>query len=528
MTAILLSWKEIILFSALFVLVLTPWSRGFRKYVLLGIFIYLLNKPLIANFHPGNIGWWLRDPAAWITAATWVGAVVISVLWLKGVTRHGLWNVRSKVAWQPHLAALSLIIVALFLFNLSKIAPQFKTQADFSFALLIVNVPLQYCIGLYLFRPSGGSVKHPVPLFLAGVLFCVLLISFLYLQGTISEYTALLKISPSQEGAMESIERWEALLERNKAPSIGSIRSTTYGRIGDLKLSLGDLDGARQGYQRAIREDPDDVTGSIGLARLLIREGRTEKAKETFRMVIKCNRSLSWEQLVNVFPPLQFQEIVIVAESLEAEDRQEEAFEAYGEALQMRPKDPLVNFGLGKIYLARRDYKKAVAAFNKTLARLPRHLYTLSSLIDTYEEEGKMDLAQQYRDIIVRKVVTHHILPFDWRGRAGGNLYWNAGCYANIRLYKGTAQFTIQARGTPAQGIWPHMVVKLNEEIIGEADVTTRKFRAYSFTKDVDTGEYTLWVYFTNDCCLEKEVGGKKIREDRNLFVGAVEMTSVR
>ncbi|MBN1254701.1 MAG: hypothetical protein JXA50_05450 [Deltaproteobacteria bacterium] len=67
------------------------------------------------------------------------------------------------------------------------------------------------------------------------------------------------------------IERWEALLERNKVPSFGSIRVTAYGRIGDLKLSLDDLDGARQWYKKALQEDLDDVTGSIGLARLLVR-----------------------------------------------------------------------------------------------------------------------------------------------------------------------------------------------------------------------------------------------------------------
>lgn len=54
-------------------------------------------------------------------------------------------------------------------------------------------------------------------------------------------------------------------------PSFGSIRVTAYGRIGDLKLSLDDLDGARQWYKKALQEDLDDVTGSIGLARLLVR-----------------------------------------------------------------------------------------------------------------------------------------------------------------------------------------------------------------------------------------------------------------
>ena len=73
------------------------------------------------------------------------------------------------------------------------------------------------------------------------------------------------------------------------------------------------------------------------------------------------------------------------------------------------------------------------------------------------------------------------------------------------------------------------MAVKLNKGVIAETDVTSGEWRPYSFTTDVETGEYTLGVYFSNDFCLVKEMGGeKKIIEDRNLFVGAGEMTYVR
>jgi tetratricopeptide (TPR) repeat protein len=528
MTVFLLSWKEGILFAALLLFIFTPWSKGLRRYVLLGLVIYLLNKPLIANFHPQEVVWWLRDPAAWITAATWLGSMLLLVRWLQRVKGQGIWNALSEVPWQSHLIVLSLIIVALFLFNLSKISPECKTQTDFSFPLVIVNVPLQYCIGLYALKSSGESVKHPIPLVLMVVLVCILLVSFFYIPRTISEYTALLKIAPSHEGAVELIERWEALLERNKAPSIGTIRSTAYGRIGDLKLLLEDMDGARQWYKKALREDFDDVTAHIGLARLLVRKGETEEAKETFQKGIRLNPSLSWEQLANVFPPLRFQEIFVIAQALEAEGKQDEAFHAYSKALVMNPQNPWANFRLGNIYLSRGDYDKSRAAFQKTLAKAPRHLYALSYLVDIYAKQGKMNLARKYRDIILSEVVTHRIRPSDWRGKHGGRLYGKGGCHTTIKLYKGRVKFQIQARGTPAQGIWPHMVVKLNEEIIGETDVTNGKWNPYSFTTDVEAGEYTLGVYFTNDLCLEKEVGGKKVREDRNLFVGTGEIAYVR
>jgi len=527
-TAVLLNWKEVILFAVLFILLFIPWSRGLRRYLLLGLFIYLLNKPLIANFHPGNIPWWLKDPAAWITVATWAGAVIISCRGLKGIQGQGVWNALIEVRWQAHLIALSLILSAIFLFNLSAISPQFKTQADFSFIVVLVNIPLQYLIGSLVLQTYNETIQSPLFCALTGVLLCVLVMSLVPLYGTITEYRALLSLSPSKEKAAELIGQWEALLERNKVPSFGSIRAAAYGRIGDLKLSLGDLDGARQWYKKALREDLDDVTGHIGLARLLVREGETGEAKETFQRAIRHTPSLSWEQLANVFPPLRFPEIFLMAQALEAEGRQEEAFHAYSRALGMRSQNPWVNFRLGRIYFAQGDYDRARASLQKTLSKVPRHLYALSYLADIHEKDGKEDLAQKYRDILIKEVVTYHILRSDWRGRAGGNLYRKEGCQARIKLYRGRVKFQIRARGTPVQGTWPHMMVKLNGKIIGETDVTSKEWRPYSFTTDVETGTYTLGVYFTNDLYLVKKVDGKEIREDRNLFVGGGEMTYVR
>ena len=160
MTAFLLTWKEGILFAMLIIFLFTPWSRSLRRYILLGLLIYLLNKPLIANFHPGDMRWWLGDPAAWITAATWLGALVLFVRWLQGTKGQGILSSLSEVSWSTHLIVIALIILTLFLFHLPEISPQFKTQADLSFPLVILHVPIQYFIGLYLVRYSAESMRH--------------------------------------------------------------------------------------------------------------------------------------------------------------------------------------------------------------------------------------------------------------------------------------------------------------------------------------------------------------------------------
>jgi tetratricopeptide (TPR) repeat protein len=435
----------------------------------------------------------------------------------------------TEISWPPHLIAIPLIPLALFLFNLPVISPHFKTQPDYSFAIVLTTVPLQYFIGFSLLRLHDRPIRSIIPLSLGGVLLCVLLISLLHIPRTISEYRALLTIPPTQKGAAELIQSWEVLLERNRVASIASIRGTAHERIGDLKLSLGDFDGAQQSYQRVLRDDPEDITAQIGLARLLLKQkGEMWKAMKVFQGVIEQNPSLAWVETRNFFPPLQLREMIIWGKAWDDAGKQKEALTVYGQALRMRPKHPWLNFLIGKIYRAQGDYEEAIAAFKQTLVKRPLHLNALSYLVDIYEEEGKMDLAQHYRDIILKKVVTHRIRLSDWQGTNGENLCTKGGCHARVTLYRGKIRLTIHARGTPAQGIWPHMVVKLNKETIGEVDVNAREFMTYAFTTDVETGDYTLWVYFTNDFYLVKETDGAKGKEDRNLFVDAAEIIFVQ
>jgi hypothetical protein len=431
----------------------------------------------------------------------------------------------TEIAWPPHLIAIPLIPLALFLFNLPVISPHFKTQPDYSFAIVLTTVPLQYFIGFSLLRLHDRPIRSIAPLTLGGVLFCVLLISLVHIPGPIAEYRALLRIAPTQKNAAELIKSWEAILERNRVASIGSIRRTAYGQIGDLKLSLGDVDGSQKSYQRALRDNPEDMKAQIGLARILFKkEGKTWNVKMALQGVIRQNPTFAWEGLKNFFPPFRFREKLIWGEALEEEGKQKEALSVYGHALQMRPNDPTVNFRMGEIYVAQGDYEAAITAFKKTLVKQPHHLHALSFLVDIYEEEGKMDLSQQYRDNILKKVVTRRIRPSDWKGTKGENLCLKGGCYARVKLYEGKVRFTIHARGTPAQGVWPHMVIKLNKEIIGEVDVTTREFKTYSFTKDVETGIYRIWILCTNNLSEEE----KKAAKDKKLFVGAGEITYVR
>jgi hypothetical protein len=94
---------------------------------------------------------------------------------------------------------------------------------------------------------------------------------------------------------------------------------------------------------------------------------------------------------------------------------------------------------------------------------------------------------------------------------------WTGTVSVPVFFKEGDAKFILQARGTPAKGVWPHMVVKLDDEVIGKVDVTSRKLKDYEFQKTVKPGKYHLSISFTNDG-VTRDKNGKMV-EDRNLFL---------
>lgn len=114
------------------------------------------------------------------------------------------------------------------------------------------------------------------------------------------------------------------------------------------------------------------------------------------------------------------------------------------------------------------------------------------------------------------------ILQKEWRGKdlAGKNLYENGEMYwtgridALLVLPSGKVAIQIQAKGTPAEDIYPYMVVELDGEEVGETFVNSSEWKEYRFTADTDGGPKVLSVKFLNDF-----VNTEK-NEDRNLYIG--------
>jgi len=107
-----------------------------------------------------------------------------------------------------------------------------------------------------------------------------------------------------------------------------------------------------------------------------------------------------------------------------------------------------------------------------------------------------------------------------WQGKSrggdvyeNGNMYWTGTVDAAVNAPKGKATVKIQAKGSPADDMWPYMLVELDGEEIGETFVDTPEWKEYEFRVDTSGGGVkVLSVTFTNDA------GNKE--EDRNLYVG--------
>ncbi|HEY0257785.1 MAG TPA: endo-1,4-beta-xylanase, partial [Candidatus Methylacidiphilales bacterium] len=90
---------------------------------------------------------------------------------------------------------------------------------------------------------------------------------------------------------------------------------------------------------------------------------------------------------------------------------------------------------------------------------------------------------------------------------------WSNGEWGDFIQFKGQGPYRleIEARGSPAIGIWSHMNVLIDGEAVGSLEVETRELKVFSFPLSSEAGIHRLTVQFTNDFINKTE--------DRNLYV---------
>lgn len=93
-----------------------------------------------------------------------------------------------------------------------------------------------------------------------------------------------------------------------------------------------------------------------------------------------------------------------------------------------------------------------------------------------------------------------------------GNMYWSGTITRVIDMPGGESVVKIEAKGSPADGIYPYMIVELEGKEIGELYVDSPGWKEYGFSAKTGSGLGVLSVTFVNDIYNAKG-------EDRNLFI---------
>ena len=94
------------------------------------------------------------------------------------------------------------------------------------------------------------------------------------------------------------------------------------------------------------------------------------------------------------------------------------------------------------------------------------------------------------------------------------NLYTNGWVAQQHDFFAGDAEVRISAAADLAGDELPHMIVSIDDHVIGEADVPSEDFTTFAFPYSASAGRHSLRVQFSNDYLQ----GGK----DRNLILGDV------
>lgn len=96
----------------------------------------------------------------------------------------------------------------------------------------------------------------------------------------------------------------------------------------------------------------------------------------------------------------------------------------------------------------------------------------------------------------------------------GWNLWSNGSLSTTHDFAGGSTTVTVSAYGQSAAGVWPHMLVKVGDQTVGDTTVNTTSYAPYQFSYTAQAGSQALSVNFDNDYYQNGE--------DRNLYVASV------
>jgi tetratricopeptide (TPR) repeat protein len=121
------------------------------------------------------------------------------------------------------------------------------------------------------------------------------------LQGVVAENTAMR--SHSSRHRRECLLRAEAaflacityegeLSARDSLPGLTTWAANT--RLGTVRLSLGNIDGAREAFEAALKADPEHAEATLGLMEVMVESGQAEAILDNLMPYMECNIADAW------------------------------------------------------------------------------------------------------------------------------------------------------------------------------------------------------------------------------------------
>jgi len=309
----------------------------------------------------------------------------------------------------------------------------------------------------------------------------------------------------------------------------------------------------RSDFKSAVRIDPFDSHYLAGVADSILKEA----AKPEYE-AINLNRAIQmYDSAVELNPtcaeyPLRLGQVELILFNKDTGNRAliKSAFDNFRRALKFDPNGFNISYSVGYAgisvwkFLDRGQKEFVLERLKYSLRVKPsysKYIYPKLwnetadlNLLRKMEPPGRepdgyisrLERLELIRNTAKRTLnVANVVIESDWQGRAddkknvyvNGNMYWAGTIDAAIRMPRGKTTIKIQAKGTPADGIFPYITVELDGKMIGEAYIGNTEWKPYTFTINTDGGIKVLSVTFVND-------GANPAKgEDRNLYIGRAE-----
>ena len=165
----------------------------------------------------------------------------------------------------------------------------------------------------------------------------------------------------------------------------------TYLSLGRLFLLKKDLDRSKKAYLKAISLKPESRVPYVELANTYAAEGKWEKAEAELQKLLSISKT-------------RYRDLPLLARFYEHTRKWEKAEKTYREAVDLAPSgdvSPLMN--LGAFYARRKDYRQALAAFEKASSTKKDNVDIQLAIAQLHFDFRKMDKAQKVVDEILEK-----------------------------------------------------------------------------------------------------------------------------